>query len=79
MQVQVTTQPAYGHLHPVVPLCRALLNAGHNVVIASSRLFRAQLEATGLDVISAGGDWLESDIGAAFPENPQHRARGESK
>lgn len=63
----------------MVPLCRALLAAGHDVAIASSRLFRAQLEAAGLDVVSAGVDWLESDIGAAFPEYPQHRARGESK
>lgn len=75
----VTTQPAYGHLHPMVPLCRALSSAGHEVVVASSRSFRPQLEATGIEAVTAGVDWLESEIAAAFPEYAEHRARGDSK
>ena len=79
MRIVVTTQPAYGHLHPMVPLCRALSAAGHEVTIASSRSFLPQLEATGLHVAIAGVDWLESHMADAFPEYAEHRARGASK
>lgn len=75
----VTSQPAYGHLHPMIPLCRALSLAGHEVMIASSRSFLPQLEATGLEAVTAGVDWLESEMADAFPEYAEHRARGESK
>ncbi len=79
VRIVVTSQPAYGHLHPMVPLCRALSSAGHEVMIASSRPFLPQLEATGLEAVTAGVDWLESEIADAFPEYAEHRARGEAK
>ena len=79
VRVLVTTQPAYGHLHPLVPLCRALVEAGHDVGVVTAASFRPQVEAAGLTAVAAGIDWLESDIGAAFPDYLEHRARGESK
>ena len=79
MHVVVTTQPAYGHLHPLVPLCRALVDAGHGVTIVSSRSFLPQMQRTGLDATPAGVDWLESDIAGGFPEYAEHRVRGDSK
>src|SRR6476660_8277979 len=56
VRVLVSTQPAYGHLHPLVPLAAALSEAGHDVLLASSRSFQPQLKATGLRAISAGVD-----------------------
>ncbi len=79
MRVLFTTQPAYGHLHPIVPLGRTLRDLGHEVRVASSASFGPQLAATGLGVTEAGIDWLESDIAAAFPEYAARRAVGESK
>jgi UDP:flavonoid glycosyltransferase YjiC (YdhE family) len=67
------------HLHPLVPLCRVLVDAGHDVTVATAASFRPQVEAAGLTAVAAGIDWLESEIGAAFPEYLEHRARGESK
>jgi len=69
----MTVQPAFGHLHPVVPLARALAAAGHDVVLASSASFSSQLAATGLRWLSAGIDWLESEPQAAFPDITQYR------
>jgi UDP:flavonoid glycosyltransferase YjiC (YdhE family) len=79
MHVLFTTQPAYGHLHPIVPLGWALQAAGHEVRVASSASFGPQLSATGLGFVAAGLDWLETDIAGAFPEYAVRRAAGESK
>lgn len=73
MKVLMTVQPAFGHLHPVVPLAGALAEAGHDVVLASSASFSSQLAATGLRWVPAGIDWLESAPAAAFPDITQYR------
>lgn len=79
MNVLFTTQPAYGHLHPLVPLGHALARCGHDVRVMSSRSFQPRISASGLVGIVGGMDWLESDIAGGFPEYAEHRARGESK
>jgi UDP:flavonoid glycosyltransferase YjiC (YdhE family) len=61
MRLLFTTQPAYGHFHPLVPLALALRSAGHEVAFAASALFAPIVEATGLRAFAAGLDWLESD------------------
>lgn len=71
-------QPAFGHLHPLVPLCQALIGAGNEVAIAAAESFRPQVDATGIEALPAGIDWLESEL-SAFPDYEEHRARGESK
>jgi UDP:flavonoid glycosyltransferase YjiC (YdhE family) len=68
VRILVSTQPAYGHLHPLVPIAAALNEAGHDVALASSRSFQSQLKATGLRSITAGLDWLESEVELAFPD-----------
>ena len=72
MRALFTVQPAIGHLHPVVPVARALQEAGHNVAFCSSASFRPELEAFGFDSFDAGIDWLTSDRSTwgAFPEMP---------
>lgn len=79
MRVLVTCQPAFGHLHPLVPLAGALQSAGHDVRFATAASFRAPVEAAGFPLIPAGLDWLESDIVGAFPEYVAHRAAGRGK
>lgn len=37
----------YGHFHPLVPLARALMGAGHEVAFAGSALLQARAEAAG--------------------------------
>lgn len=68
MRILATTQPAVGHLHPVLPLLRALARAGHEVLVASSASTRPWVERAGLPLAPAGIDWLESRYHEAFPE-----------
>jgi len=72
MRVLFTTQPASGHLHPLVPLARALDDAGHAVAVCSAPSFRSEVEAFGLVHIDAGLDWLASDRSTwgTFPPLP---------
>jgi len=68
MRILFTTQPAVGHLHPLVPLAQALGAAGHEVAFACSPSFRPMVEACGLLAFSAGLDWRGMSIPKAFPE-----------
>jgi UDP:flavonoid glycosyltransferase YjiC (YdhE family) len=68
MRVLITIQPAHGHLHALVPLARALHSAGHEVAFASSPSFLPAIQRLGFHAFAAGHDWLESDLGRAFPE-----------
>ncbi|MEO8715495.1 MAG: glycosyltransferase [Acetobacteraceae bacterium] len=70
MRVLFTTQPAFGHFHPLVPLAHALAAAGHEVAVACSRSFAPMVEASSLRALPAGLDWLEEggDVARAFPE-----------
>jgi len=67
MRVLFTTQPASGHLHPLVPIAQALVVAGHEVRFASSPSFCPDIAASGFTAIPAGLDWLESAFLATFP------------
>ena len=72
MRTLFTVQPAAGHLHPLVPVAGALVDAGHDVAVASAPSFRPEVEAFGLDHFDAGLDWLMSDQSTwgAFPPMP---------
>lgn len=61
-------QPAYGHLHPLVPLAAACEDAGHDVAFAVSPSFAPVVEAAGFEAVPAGLDWLESAAEKSFPE-----------
>jgi UDP:flavonoid glycosyltransferase YjiC (YdhE family) len=67
MRALFTTHPAYGHFHPLVPVARALRDAGHDVAVATSDRFTAVVEKAGLRAIAAGLSWLESDD-SSLPE-----------
>jgi UDP:flavonoid glycosyltransferase YjiC (YdhE family) len=54
VDVLLTTIPSHGHLHPLVPVARALRERGHSVAVATAPDFAAAVEATGLPAIPAG-------------------------
>ena len=68
MRVLLTTQPAYGHFHPMVPFAAALQDAGHDVRFATGARFCEVVRAAGFDCDPAGMDWLEADKSGM----PQH-------
>jgi MGT family glycosyltransferase len=72
MRALFTVQPSTGHLHPLVPVARALEEAGHDVAVCSSASFREDVESFGLRHIAAGLDWLAGDHSTwtAFPPMP---------
>ncbi len=51
-----TTSPFYGHLHPLVPLARALVEAGHEVAFAATPSFAPTIRAAGFEFLPAGLD-----------------------
>jgi UDP:flavonoid glycosyltransferase YjiC (YdhE family) len=63
----MTVQPGLGHLHPTIPVARALSEAGHDVRVASAASFGPTIERCGLASLRAGVDWLESEADATFP------------
>jgi UDP:flavonoid glycosyltransferase YjiC (YdhE family) len=61
MRVLFTTQPFFGHWHPLVPLARALEEAGHEVAFASTPNFCALIEAGGFRCFPAGADETDEE------------------
>jgi hypothetical protein len=61
MRALLTLLPATGSLRPLVPLARALREAGHDVAFCSSASFRADVDAHGFPHLAAGLDWHCSD------------------
>ena len=77
MRVLLTTQPAVGHFHPMVPLARALVAAGHEVLVASSASFLPTVVASGLPAVPVGVDWRGEELLTAFPDLlPEMSRRG---
>jgi hypothetical protein len=66
MRVLFTTQPGVGHFHPLVPLIQALTGAGHDVAVDCAPSFTSTVEASGVQALPAGFDWL---IGGAMEES----------
>lgn len=57
VRVLFTTHPGAGHFHPLVPLARALQDAGHDVAFASHRAFLSTIESAGFRAFPAGVEW----------------------
>jgi UDP:flavonoid glycosyltransferase YjiC (YdhE family) len=69
--VLCTCLPERGHFHPMVPLARALVEAGHDVAFASAQQFREHIEQAGFASFPAGltlPEQLES-ARRRFPHN----------
>src|SRR4051812_38766939 len=48
MRILMTTRGSAGHVLPLVPIARAALRAGHEVLVATQPAHRANIEAAGL-------------------------------
>ena len=57
MRFLFTTHPLPSHFFPMVPLARALEQAGHTVAVATPRGFHSALEGLGFEALAAGPDW----------------------
>jgi UDP:flavonoid glycosyltransferase YjiC (YdhE family) len=67
VRVLATTLPGYGHFHPMIPLCRAIAAAGHEVRVAVPRGFMPVVESAGLEALAAGPGWVEEEIDSFVP------------
>src|SRR5437588_1544668 len=54
MRVLIASVSAYGHLQPLLPLVKALVDAGHEVAIATGSDLRPRTEAAGFSAFDAG-------------------------
>ena len=54
MRVLVTSTPGYGHVLPMVPLAKAMLAAGHEVLWATAADACSRVAAAGIKVTAAG-------------------------
>lgn len=52
----------------MAPVARALVDAGHEVVFATSASFCAAVDRLGFPSVAVGLDWTESEVDAAFPD-----------
>jgi UDP:flavonoid glycosyltransferase YjiC (YdhE family) len=62
VRVLVTTLPGLGHLHPMIPLCRALEEAGHEVLVGLSASYAEVARQAGLDAAAIGPDWTFEEV-----------------
>src|ERR1700736_5073280 len=54
MRVLITSVSGYGHLQPLLPLAKALAEAGHEVAIATGSELCPRAEAAGFPAFDAG-------------------------
>lgn len=54
MRILFTSRPAFGHLHPLIPLARAAATAGHDVAFATGEPIRGTVERLGFAAFQAG-------------------------
>ncbi|MFF4404969.1 glycosyltransferase [Streptomyces sp. NPDC001262] len=57
LRMLFTTQPASGHLRPLVPVAQAARERGHDVAVLAPDCMRAELDSYGLRHVTGGYDW----------------------
>jgi hypothetical protein len=67
MRVLFTTLPFSGHFHPLVPVARAVCEAGHDVAFACPASFVTRVEAAGFRAFPAGFDDRGEPLSMLFP------------
>ena len=68
MKVLFTTIPGFAHLHPAIPIAKAVEAAGHEIAFAVAQSFCPLVENAGIKAFSAGIDWRAEAQEEAFPE-----------
>lgn len=59
--IVMTVFGSLGDLHPILALALGLKDRGHRVTIAASRLYQEKIEFEGLEFVSLGPDFLDTD------------------
>ncbi|MDQ6672892.1 MAG: hypothetical protein M3069_19475 [Chloroflexota bacterium] len=67
--------PAFGHLNPLLPLAKALADAGHAVAIATGSELRPRAEAAGFTTFSVGRPLSDAfdELSRRFPDRIYER------
>ena len=67
--ILITSTPVVGHITPLLPVARELIDAGHRVRILTGARYREAVESTGATFVAlpAGADYDDRDIDATFP------------
>ena len=68
LRVMFSTQPAHGHLNPLLPVAHACRDAGHRVLFATAPRFCETVRSHGFQCRPAGLDYLWSEPLVSFPE-----------
>lgn len=68
MRFLFTCVPGLGHFHPMLPLARAAIAAGHDVAFATAPGFAAVIEQAGIEHLAAGLDWDERRLLETVPD-----------
>ncbi len=68
MRFLLAVLPGFGHFHPLVPLARALVDAGHEVIMVTAPAFAPVCRAAGFETIGGGLDWHEGRLVDTLPE-----------
>lgn len=74
MRILFTSFPGEGHLQPMLPLARAAVVAGHDVVVATGPDMAPHVERRGFTAWPAGRTMAEA-FGARFPPMPDGASR----
>ena len=74
-RILFTTLPATGHFHPLVPLARAAVAAGHEVAFATPASFCPTVEAVGFRCFPAGFDRRRRAARRAVPADARADGR----
>jgi UDP:flavonoid glycosyltransferase YjiC (YdhE family) len=69
-RILIATIPVAGHLMPLVPLCRALVSAGHEVAWYTVSLYEPRVEAAGARYFGyeSARDYDDTRVDEEFPE-----------
>ena len=62
MNVLVSTIPGAGHIYPMVPLARALQDAGHDVRFGTTEPMRQTLADLGFELVPLGLPWTQQTV-----------------
>ena len=75
MRILITSVSAYGHLQPLIPLAKALVEARHEVAIAIGPDLRPRAEAAGFTAFDAGMsiDAAFEKLAMLFPDQSYNR------
>ena len=75
MRILITSVSAYGHLQPLIPLAKALVEARHEVAIAIGPDLRPRAEAAGFTAFDAGisTNAAFERLAVLFPDQPYNR------